>query len=215
MNLVLTIIDILQQNRIIPVIVIDKIDHAIPLASTLVEAGFSVMEITLRTRCALDAIRQIAQKVPKAILGAGTIITPNQLAEAKAAGAKFAVSPGISQQLVSKAKEEKLAYLPGIATVSEAIFAYELGFNQLKFFPAETMGGTKALSALSEVLPSLQFCPTGGINIDNFINYLKLPHVPCIGGTWIAPRSLIKQGNFLEITVLCKEAQKKLQLFSN
>lgn len=209
----LTLIDILQQSRIIPVIVIDKIEHAIPLANTLVKGGFNVLEITLRTDCALDAIKQIANNVPNAIIGAGTIITPRQLSEAKAAGAQFAVSPGLSEQLVSEAKKEKLAYLPGIATVSEALFAYELGLTQLKFFPAEIMGGIKALSALSEVLPSLQFCPTGGLNIDNFTNYLKLPQVPCIGGTWIAPRSLIEKGNFSEIALHAKEAQKKLQTF--
>lgn len=211
----LTLIDILQQSRIIPVIVIDKIEHAIPLAKTLIECGFSVLEITLRTDCALDALNQIANSVPKAILGAGTIITPHQLSLAKAAGAQFAVSPGLSKQLVFEAKKEKLAYLPGIATVSEALLAYELDLTCLKFFPAEIMGGIKTLAAISEVLPSLQFCPTGGINIDNFIQYLKLPQIPCIGGTWVAPRSLIKKGNFAEIAIHAKAAQKKLQAVFN
>jgi 2-dehydro-3-deoxyphosphogluconate aldolase/(4S)-4-hydroxy-2-oxoglutarate aldolase len=212
---VLTLIDILQQSRIIPVIVIDKIEHAIPLANTLVEYGFNVLEITLRTDCALDAIKQIADNVPKAIVGAGTIITPGQLSLAKVAGAQFAVSPGLSKQLVTEAKKEKLSYLPGIATVSEALFAYELGLTQLKFFPAEMMGGIKMLSAISEVLPSLRFCPTGGINSGNFINYLKLSLIPCIGGTWIAPRSLIEKGNFAEIASHAKEAKKQLHTVFN
>ena len=208
----LTLIDILKQNRIIPVIVIDKVEHAIPLAATLVNSGFNVLEITLRTDCALDAIKQIADKVPKAIVGAGTVINLEQLSQAKAAGAKFAVSPGLRKQLVLEAEKANLPYLPGIATVSEALLAYELGLRQLKFFPAENMGGIKTLSAISEVLPLLQFCPTGGINLHNIISYLKLPRVLCIGGTWIAPRSLIQKGGSCEeIALHAAEAQKMLK----
>ena len=211
----LTLIDILKLNRIIPVIVIDKVEHAIPLATTLVNSGFTVLEITLRTACALESIRQIRNALPEAIVGAGTLINPEQLSEAKAAGAQFVVSPGLSKQLVSAAKKEGLPYLPGIATVSEALLAYELGVRQLKFFPAESMGGTKTLSAIAEVLPSLHFCPTGGINLDNVINYLKLPSVSCIGGTWIAPRSLIQTGSFEEIALRAAEAQKLLKTLPN
>ncbi len=211
----LTLIDILKINRIIPVIVIDKVEHAIPLATIFVNAGFTALEITLRTTCALAAIKEIEDKVPKAIVGAGTIIDPAQLSQAKVAGAKFVVSPGLSQQLVSAAKEVGLPYLPGISTVTEALFAYESGIRQLKFFPAETMGGIKTLAAISEVLPMLHFCPTGGINLDNLIHYLKLPNVPCIGGTWLAPRSLIQTGSFEEISLRATEAQKRLKTLPN
>lgn len=210
----LTIIDILKQTRIIPVIVIDKIEHAIPLADTLVNCDLNVLEITLRTACALEAIQQIANAVPRAIVGAGTLITPQQFSQAKAAHAQFAVSPGLSKTLISAAKKENLPYLPGIATASEALLAYELGIEQLKFFPAESMGGIKTLSAISEVLPSLQFCPTGGVNSNNLPHYLALANVPCIGGTWIAPRSLIQKGNFTEIALRAKEAQKILKNLS-
>ncbi|MES2142091.1 MAG: bifunctional 4-hydroxy-2-oxoglutarate aldolase/2-dehydro-3-deoxy-phosphogluconate aldolase [Pseudomonadota bacterium] len=206
----LTIIDILNKSRIIPVIVIDKVEHAIPLAKTLVNAGFSILEITLRTACALEAIQKIATGVPSAIVGAGTIINRKQLAQAKTAGAKFAVSPGLSEQLVFGAKEQNLPYLPGIATVSEALSAYELGLTHVKFFPAESMGGIKTIAAISEVLPTLQFCPTGGVNLINLTNYLKLPSVPCVGGTWIAPRSLIQAESFKEITLSANETQKIL-----
>jgi 2-dehydro-3-deoxyphosphogluconate aldolase / (4S)-4-hydroxy-2-oxoglutarate aldolase len=209
-----TLIDILEQSRIIPIIVIDNLEHAIPLAETLLNLDFPVLEITLRTTCALDAIKQIRDRFPKAIVGAGTIINSQQLSQAKAAGAQFAVSPGLSKKLIANAKEEKLAYLPGIATVSEALLAYELAVKQLKFFPAENMGGIKTLSAISEVLP-LKFCPTGGINLNNLPNYLALDSVLCIGGSWIAPRTLIQKASFDEITLHAKKAQEILKTFSN
>ncbi len=206
----LTLTDILQLNRIIPIIVIDRVEHAIPLANRLVNSGFTVLEITLRSSCALKAIKQIVDEVPKAIVGAGTIINPQQLSQAKEAGAKFAVSPGLSKQLISEAKKQNLIYLPGIATPSEALLAYELDVTHLKFFPAESMGGIKTLSAISEVLP-LYFCPTGGVNLDNLISYLSLPCVSCIGGTWIAPRSLIQANAFDEIAQRAKKAQNLLK----
>ncbi|MDQ8039444.1 MAG: bifunctional 4-hydroxy-2-oxoglutarate aldolase/2-dehydro-3-deoxy-phosphogluconate aldolase [Rickettsiella sp.] len=201
------------KNRIIPVIVIDKVEHAIPLAKTLVDSGFTVLEITLRTDCALEAIKQIAKKCPKAIVGAGTIINPEQLSQVKAAGAKFAVSPGLSKQLVSEAKKQNISYLPGIATVSEALLAYELGLTHVKFFPAESMGGIKTLSAISEVLPTLRFCPTGGINPNNLHSYLALNCVICIGGTWMAPFSLIQKGNFEQIASEIAKTQNILKKF--
>lgn len=209
------IIDILNKNRIIPVIVIDKVEHAIPLAKTLVNSGFTVLEITLRTDCALEAIQQIASEVQNAIVGAGTVVNPEQLSQAKNARAQFAVSPGLNKQLVFEAKKQNLPYLPGIATVSEALLAYELDLTNVKFFPAEILGGIKTLSAISEVLPTLRFCPTGGINPNNLRNYLALDCVPCIGGTWIAPRSLIQKGSFDEIAQLANEAQKTLKTIAN
>jgi 2-dehydro-3-deoxyphosphogluconate aldolase/(4S)-4-hydroxy-2-oxoglutarate aldolase len=206
----LILADILTINRIIPVLVIDKLECAVPLAMLLVDSGFTVLEITLRTACALEAIKQIANKVPKAVVGAGTIITPQQLSQVKAAGAQFAMSPGLSKQLIVEAKKQDLAYLFGISTPSEALCAYELGATHLKFFPAESMGGIKTLSAIAEVLP-LHFCPTGGVNFDNFVNYLALPCVSCIGGTWITPRSLIQAKAWNKIAQLAEEAQNLLK----
>ena len=209
-----TLIDILNQNRIIPIIVIDKVEHAIPLAETLLKFGFTVLEITLRTSCALAAIEKISAALPEITVGAGTIVDEQQLAQARSAGIKFAVSPGLSETLVLAAKKLSLPYLPGIATASEALFAHELNIKHAKFFPAESMGGIKTLRAITEVLP-LNFCPTGGINVDNFLSYLNLPCVPCIGGTWIAPRKLISKAAFDEIALRAKEAQKIIKTSFN
>lgn len=209
-----TLLDILNQNRIIPVIVIDKVEHAIPLAETLLKSGFTVLEITLRTSCALAAIEKISASLPEAIVGAGTIVETQQLASARSAGVRFAVSPGLSKALVIAAEKLNLPYLPGIATASEALLARELNIKQVKFFPAESMGGIKTLQAISEVIP-LNFCPTGGINVDNFLSYLNLPCVSCIGGTWIAPRKLILKAAFDEIALRAKEAQKIIKTFFN
>jgi 2-dehydro-3-deoxyphosphogluconate aldolase / (4S)-4-hydroxy-2-oxoglutarate aldolase len=206
---VLTIVDILNQNRIIPVIVIDKAEHAIPLANILFSSGFTVLEITLRTNAALTAIKQIRTALPQAIVGAGTIINFQQLSQAREAGAQFAVSPGLSKHLVLAAQQEKLAYLPGVATVSEALLAYELDITHVKFFPAENLGGIKILSAIAEVLP-LHFCPTGGITRDNFLNYLAISQVSSVGGTWLAPRLLIQNGDFDEISFRVNETKKIL-----
>jgi 2-dehydro-3-deoxyphosphogluconate aldolase/(4S)-4-hydroxy-2-oxoglutarate aldolase len=210
----LTLIDILSQNRIIPIIVIDKLEHAIPLAEALLKSGFNVLEITLRTACALAAIEKISTVFPEAIVGAGTIVDSQQLSQIKSAGAKFAVSPGLNKTLVFEAEKQNIPYLPGIATTSEALLAHELGIKQLKFFPAESMGGIKTLRAIAEVLP-LHFCPTGGINADNFVNYLRLACVPCVGGSWIAPRKLIATNSFSEIATLANQAQKILKTISD
>jgi len=206
----LMLADVLALSRIIPVITIDQVGQAVPLARLLLDLGFVVLEITLRTPCALEAIKCIANTVPGAVVGAGTVINLQQLAQVKEAGAQFAVSPGFSEQLVSEAKKQTLAYLPGIATPSEALKAYELGTTYLKFFPAESMGGIKTLSSIAEVLP-IKFCPTGGVDQDNCINYLALPCVTCVGGTWITPRSLIQAQALDEIARRATEAQNLLK----
>lgn len=210
----LTLIDILGQNRIIPIIVIDKVEHAIPLAEILLKSGFKVLEITLRTACALAAIEKINTVFPEAIVGAGTIIEPKQFSQIKSVGAKFAVSPGLNKTLVLEAEKHSLPYLPGIATPSEALLAHQLKLKYLKFFPAESMGGIKTLRAIAEILP-LHFCPTGGLHADNFLNYLSLASVTCVGGSWIAPYKLIAKGAFDEITALANQAQKKLKTVSH
>jgi 2-dehydro-3-deoxyphosphogluconate aldolase / (4S)-4-hydroxy-2-oxoglutarate aldolase len=210
----LTLVDILGQNRIIPIIVIDKVEHAIPLAEILIKSGFKVLEITLRTACALAAIEKINTKFPEAIVGAGTIVETKQFFQIKSAGAKFAVSPGLNKTLVLEAEKHNLPYLPGIATPSEALLAHQLKLNYLKFFPAESMGGIKTLRAIAEILP-IHYCPTGGIHADNFLNYLSLPYVTCVGGTWIAPRKLISKGSFDEIDRNAKQAQEILKTTFN
>lgn len=206
----LTLIDILNQNRIIPIIVIDNLKHAIPLAKILLASGFKVLEITLRTDCALAAIEKINTTFPEAIVGAGTLIETKQFSQLKSVGAKFAVSPGLSKRLVLEAEKQNIPYMPGIATLSEALLAHQLKLNYLKFYPAESMGGIKTLRAIADVLP-LYLCPTGGLNANNFINYLSLPTVCCVGGTWIAPRKLIANGLFDEITLNANQAQKILK----
>lgn len=209
----LTLVDILAQNRIIPIIVIDKLEHAIPLAEILLKSGFKVLEITLRTTCALAAIEKINATFPEAIVGAGTIVEAKQFAQIKAIGAKFAVSPGLNKSLVIEAERHNIPYLPGIATVSEALLAHQLKLKHLKFYPAESIGGVKTLRAIAEILP-LHFCPTGGLNADNFLNYLSLPYVSCIGGSWIAPRKLIARGSFEEISLNVNHAQQLLKTTS-
>lgn len=206
----LTLVDILSQNRIIPVIVIDKVEHAIPLAETLLKSGFNVLEITLRTACALAAIEKINSAFPEAIVGAGTIVEGKQFSQIKAVGAKFAVSPGLNKTLIIEAEKHNIPYLPGITTVSEALFAHQLELKYLKFYPAESMGGIKTLRAIAEILP-LHFCPTGGLNADNFLSYLSLPYVTCIGGSWITPRKLIAKGLFSEIATSANQVKKTLK----
>lgn len=206
----LTLVDILGQSRIIPIIVIDKIEHAIPLAEILLKSGFKVLEITLRTACAITAIEKINIAFPEAIVGAGTIVEAKQFSQIKAVGAKFAVSPGLNKSLFIEAEKHNIPYLPGIATVSEALFAHQLKLNYLKFYPAESIGGIKTLRAIADILP-LHFCPTGGLNADNFLNYLSLPYVTCIGGSWIAPRKLIAKGAFEEITTIVYQTQQLLK----
>lgn len=206
----LTLVDILGQSRIIPIIVIDKIEHAIPLAEILLKSGFKVLEITLRTACAITAIEKINTAFPEAIVGAGTIVEAKQFSQIKAVGAKFAVSPGLNKSLFIEAEKHNIPYLPGIATVSEALFAHQLKLNYLKFYPAESIGGIKTLRAIADILP-LHFCPTGGLNADNFLNYLSLPYVTCIGGSWIAPRKLIAKGAFEEITTIVYQTQQLLK----
>ncbi|MFZ0219091.1 MAG: bifunctional 4-hydroxy-2-oxoglutarate aldolase/2-dehydro-3-deoxy-phosphogluconate aldolase [Candidatus Aquirickettsiella sp.] len=209
----LTLIDILGQNRVIPIIVIDKVEHAIPLAEILLTSGFKVLEITLRTACALAAIEKINTVFPEAIVGAGTIVETKQFPQIKSVGAKFAVSPGLNETLVLEAERHNLPYLPGIATVSEALLAHQLKLKYLKFYPAESMGGIKTLRSIAEILP-LHFCPTGGLHADNFLSYLSLAYVSCVGGTWIAPRKLIANSSFDKIAAYANHTQQILKTIS-
>ncbi|MCX7561953.1 bifunctional 4-hydroxy-2-oxoglutarate aldolase/2-dehydro-3-deoxy-phosphogluconate aldolase [Xanthomonadaceae bacterium XH05] len=183
---------ILTLASVVPVVVIDTLDDAVPLARALVQGGLPAIEITLRTPVAMDAVRAIVAEVAGAQVGVGTVLEPLQLQEAKRAGARFAVSPGHTTRLLDAAAAVDLPFLPGIATASEAITLIECGYRFAKFFPAEPAGGAAYLSALASPLPQLRFCPTGGITLDNASRYLALPNVVCVGGSWMLPRDRIR-----------------------
>ena len=190
----MTLDDILAAaHPVLPVLVIEQPDHALPLAETLVAQGVHVLEITLRTEAALAVINSIARHVPEAIVGAGTMLTPEQLQHVKDAGAQFAVSPGITARLLTAAQRLKVALLPGVATASEVQLALECDYERLKFFPAEAAGGPAVLRALYGPFPQVRFCPTGGIHAQSAPAYLKLPNVACVGGSWLAPKELMDQ----------------------
>jgi len=195
---------ILGLSSVIPVVIIEDAALAAPLAQALLKGGIKVMEITLRTPAALAAIKEIAQKVPEMTVGAGTLIRSAQFSAAKEAGASFVVSPGLTPALAVAAHATQLPYLPGVATVSEALLAQEHGFQQLKFFPAEALGGVKALKGISQVLPEIYFCPTGGITEKNMAEYLTLKSVPSVGGSWLAPPELIRKQDWEAITALAQ-----------
>lgn len=176
---------------VIPVLTIDRPADAVPLAQALVRGGLRVLEITLRTGVALEALRAIAAEVPDAVVGAGTVVDPRQFAQVRAAGARFAVSPGCTRELASAAVADGLPFLPGVQTVSEAMELVGQGFGLLKFFPADSAGGVAWLRAVSAPLPGVRFCPTGGIGAETAPNYLALTNVACVGGSWVAPREAI------------------------
>ena len=191
---------------VIPVMVIDELKDAVPLARALCAGGLRVLEITLRTSSALDCIRAIAAEVPQAVVGAGTVLDDAQMKAVTAAGAKFAVSPGGTERLLNSARTHGQAWLPGAVTASEVMAMAEAGLQYLKFFPAVPAGGTAYLSSLGAVFPQVKFCPTGGIGIGNAGEFLKLSNVICIGGSWVAPANLVKSGDWQAITELARAA---------
>lgn len=190
---------------IIPVIVVKDIAHAAPLAKALVTGGLPALEVTLRTPVALDAIRAMTE-IEGGVVGAGTLLTPKDVKAAKAAGAKFGVSPGLTETLVKACEDEGLALLPGAATASEVMAAMEWGYDCLKFFPAATSGGAAAIKALGGPLPQVGFCPTGGVSLSNAADYLGLKNVLCAGGSWVAPDAKVAAGDWAGIETLAKEA---------
>ena len=191
--------DICARAPVIPVLTVDDPGRAEPLARALVEGGLRVLEVTLRTPPALEVIGVIARNVPEAIVGAGTLRTPEDVARAAGAGARFGVSPGLAPSLLARAQALELPFLPGVATPSEAMSAAELGCRMLKFFPAEASGGVAALSAWADPLSGLAFCPTGGIGPGNAPDYLRLANVTCVGGSWVAPPARIRAGDWTGI----------------
>lgn len=194
---------------VVPVLVVEDAGHARPLAEALVAGGLPVLEVTLRTPCALQAIRAMAQ-VPGGVVGAGTVLTPADMAAAKAAGAQFAVSPGATPALLAAAEAEGLPILPGAATASEVMALLERGHTVAKFFPAAVLGGAPALKALAGPLPQMAFCPTGGIGAGNAAEYLALSNVLCVGGSWVAPGHLVAAGDWAGVQSLARAA-KRLQ----
>jgi 2-dehydro-3-deoxyphosphogluconate aldolase/(4S)-4-hydroxy-2-oxoglutarate aldolase len=191
-----------------PVLVIQRIEDAVPLAKALYNGGLTVLEITLRTPVALEAIALIKDQLPEAIVGAGTVIDAQTLKAAEEAGSQFFVSPGVNDGLLAAAKDSDIPLLPGVATPSEAMKLYELGYSALKFFPAEAAGGTPMLKSIGGPLPQLAFCPTGGVNPDNAPSYLALPNVLCVGGSWMAPEKLIREQKWAEIEAMAKVASQ-------
>ena len=202
----MNLLEIMRTSPVIPVIAIDQIEHAVPLARALVAGGIRVLEITLRTAHGLAAIRAIAASVPGAIVGVGTLTEPGQFAAARDAGAVFGVSPGLTAALIGAAKSSGLPLLPGVMTPSEVMAAREAGFRQLKLFPAVPAGGVGMLNAIGGPLPDVTFCPTGGISIETAPQFLACKNVACVGGSWLTPKDAIMAGNWAHITQLARAA---------
>ncbi|GHQ73744.1 bifunctional 4-hydroxy-2-oxoglutarate aldolase/2-dehydro-3-deoxy-phosphogluconate aldolase [Helicobacter pylori] len=200
------IIEVLQISPIVPVVVIENIKDAVPLAQSLIEGGIHIIEVTLRSSCALEAIELIAKNVPKMRVGAGTILNPTQLEQAQNRGAEFLISPGLTIKLLEHAKKKDMPLIPGVSSSSEVMQALELGYNALKFFPAEYCGGVKLLNAFNGPFKGVKFCPTGGISADNMHSYLNLENVLCVGGSWLTPKNLIQNKEWDKITEICKRS---------
>jgi 2-dehydro-3-deoxyphosphogluconate aldolase/(4S)-4-hydroxy-2-oxoglutarate aldolase len=202
----LSVLEIMRTSVVIPVIAIDDIAHAVPLARALVAGGIRVLEVTLRTAHGLPAIRAMAEQVPDAIVGVGTLTQPGEFAAARDAGAVFGVSPGLTPALMEAAKSSGLPLLPGVMTPSEVMAAREAGFRQLKLFPAVPAGGVGMLNALAGPLGDVMFCPTGGVSQENAPKFLACPNVACVGGSWLTPKEALQAGDWERITALAKAA---------
>lgn len=203
-----TLLSILELQPVVPVLVVEDPARAVPLARALVAGGLKAIEITLRTPAALDAIRAVADEVEGANVGAGTVLDAGQFDDAVKAGARFVVSPGATQELLDCAGTSDIPLLPGAATPSEVMALREEGYSVLKFFPAEQAGGAAYLKALSSPLADMRFCPTGGVSPKNAMDYLGLPNVICVGGSWVAPKGMVASGDWDGITALAAEAYR-------
>jgi len=199
-------LEILQAGPVVPVMVIHELAEAVPLARALVAGGVRVLEIVLRTPVALDAIRAIVREVPEAITGAGTVLNAGDLAAVTKAGAMFAISPGLTGELLDAALQGPIALIPGISTISELMVGLDKGYQQFKFFPAEATGGIGMLKAIGGPFPRVSFCPTGGITAANYLDYLALKNVACVGGSWIVAADLVAARNWAAITELAAQA---------
>jgi 2-dehydro-3-deoxyphosphogluconate aldolase/(4S)-4-hydroxy-2-oxoglutarate aldolase len=197
--------------RVVPVLTIERVEDAVPLARALVKGGVRTLEVTLRTPAAVESAKAIIAEVPDAIVGIGTILNADDLARAEALGAKFGISPGATPELLKAAAASSLPFAPGIATASELMAALAHGFDLVKFFPAEQAGGIKALRALAGPFPQARFCPTGGIGEANASAWLAEPNVVAVGGSWLCPPAEIRSGNWAGITAICERSMKSLK----
>ncbi len=198
--------DIFETGPIVPVLVINKVEEALPIAEALLAANIKVLEVTLRTPAALDVISAIAKELPEAIIGSGTVTNRQQLQQSYDAGAKFAISPGLTKDLLQAGNEGNIALIPGISSISELMDGADFGYDHLKFFPAEASGGVKAIKSIGGPFPDIRFCPTGGINLNNVRDYLALPNVVCCGGSWLVSSDIVDNKNWAEITRLANQA---------
>lgn len=200
------LLSILKSQPVMPVLIIERVEDAVPLARALAAGGLKAIEVTLRTPVALEAIRAIAEQSPDTLVGAGTILSPEDYDAAVKAGSKFIVSPGATPALFAAAKASDVPFLPGTSSASEIMLAREAGLRVVKFFPAEQSGGAPFLKAISSPIADMKFCPTGGISLKNANDYLSLPNVVCVGGSWVAPKELVVAGDWAGITKLAAEA---------
>ena len=195
---------IMAMGPVIPVVIIENIDDAIPLADALIEGGIGTVEITLRSAAALKAIALISKERPDLTIGAGTVLNPLQMREVQEAGADFVVSPGVYPDLLKSARDDGVIFLPGATTASEMMLLLANGITTMKFFPAVSAGGPGYLEALASPLADVKFCPTGGITAENAMDWLSLPNVQCVGGSWVAPKNMLAKGDFKGITANAK-----------
>lgn len=202
--------EVMEISPIVPVIALESVDDALPLAKALFEGGIAIMEITLRTEAGLKSIEIISKEMPQMNVGAGTVLNADDFKKAVEHGAQFVFSPGISEELMQTSRELGIALIPGVATASEVMLAKNNGFEHCKLFPATVAGGVEALKAFSGPFASMRFCPTGGVNLNNVKDFLALDNVICAGGSWIVPKQAIKEKDFQAITKLCKEALQAL-----
>jgi len=205
-NWEITSADVFSQGPVVPVLVIERLEDALPIARALMEGGIKVLEVTLRTQAALAVIETIAKEIPEAYIGAGTVTNREQLKAVTDAGAKFAISPGLTADLLVAGREGTIPLIPGISNISDLMKANDAGYDHLKFFPAEAAGGVKALKSIGGPFPNTVFCPTGGIGLNNYKEYLALANVRCVGGSWVAPNDAIENKQWHILTALAKQA---------
>lgn len=205
-NWKITSADVFSQGPVVPVLVIEKVEDALPIARALMDGGITVLEVTLRTQAALAVIETIAKEIPEAYIGAGTVTNREQLKAVTDAGAKFAISPGLTADLLAAGKEGSIPLIPGVSNISDLMKANDAGYDHLKFFPAEAAGGVKALKSIGGPFPNTVFCPTGGIGLNNYKEYLALPNVRCVGGSWLAPNDAIENKQWHVLSDLAKQA---------
>lgn len=203
--------DILKNNPIVPVVVLEKEEHAVPLAHALLEGGIGLIEVTLRTAAGLNAISKIAKEVPEIVVGAGTVLSSEQYRQAMAAGAQYIISPGLTAEVAEVAGKHTIPFLPGVTTASECMQAIHYGIPVAKFFPASAIGGPNLLKQFASVFAKLKFVPTGGIDAQNAKDYLSLPNVVSVGGSWVAPKDAIAARDWKKITQLAKEGLQNIK----